>query len=270
MYFRSLLIGVLAVSSAAAQAIAPPAFEAASIKLSQPGVRSPSVISNPGRWSCANCTLFAIFTNAFAVFEYQIVAPEWTRTVMFDVDGKLPDGAKREDLRPMLQELLQERLKMKMHRESREMSVYELVIANGGPKMKQVTEPATPPPPGPDVDRNGFPNVPNGSGMRALNGRGRIQFRGQTMKNVAHYISAEVDRPVLDATGLEGAYALTLSFRLLQRSAKSISTADQSNSDLGPTIYEAVEEQLGLKLKPAKRSVEVVVIDDVDRTPIEN
>jgi uncharacterized protein (TIGR03435 family) len=106
--------------------------------------------------------------------------------------------------------------------------------------------------------------------MRALNGRGRIQFRGQIMKNLANYISGQVDRPVLDATGLTGTYALTLSFRLLPRGANGISTADQTNADLGPTIYEAVEEQLGLKLKPAKRSVEVVVIDHVDRTPIEN
>lgn len=267
---RTLLTSVLAVYSAAAQAIAPPAFEAASIKPSQPGMRTPSIISDPGRWSCANCTLFALFTQAFAVFEYQVDAPEWTRSAMFSVSAKLSEGAKRDDLRPMLQNLLQERLAMKMHRENREMSVYELVIANGGPKMKEVTEPAPAPPPGPRVDRDGYPNVPNGSGMGSANGRGRIQFRGQTMKNVAHYISAFVDRPVLDATGLKGKYALTLSFRLLPRNANGVSNADQPNDDLGPTIYEAVDGQLGLKLKPAKRSVEVFVIDHVDRAPTEN
>jgi hypothetical protein len=62
----------------------------------------------------------------------------------------------------------------------RETAVYELVIGEGGPKMKQVSAPA-PPPPGPLLDRDGFPNVPNGSGWQFLNGRGRIQFRGQTM-----------------------------------------------------------------------------------------
>jgi len=217
--------------------------------------------------------LFSIFTHAFAAFEYQIDAPEWTRTTRFDVVAKLPDGAKLEDLSPMLRVLLEERLKLKAHRETRETAVYELFVGKGGPKMKEVTEPVAPPPPGPLFDRDGFPNVPGGSGMQLLNGRGRIQFRGQTMANVAHYISTQVDRPVLDATGLKDRYALTLSFRLLPRNANSISTADPAdptNAARGPTIYEAVKDQLGLKLIPAKRPVEFVIIDHVDRTPIEN
>ena len=68
--------------------------------------------------------------------------------------------------------------------------------------------------------------------------------------------------PVVDATGLEGQYELTLSF--------SLPAAPESNADIGPTLYEAVEQQLGLKLKPAKRPVEVFVIDHLDRTPVEN
>jgi uncharacterized protein (TIGR03435 family) len=265
-----LLIGFLVCVCADSQSSAPLAFEVASFKLAQPGARPVSLASDPGRWMCSNCSLFALLTQAFEVFEYQVEAPEWTKVAMFDVAGKLPEGAKREEVRPMLQALLEERLKMKAHRESREMPVYELVIAKGGPKLQEVTEPAAAPPPGPAVDGDGYPNIPGANGMRFLNGRGRIQFRGQTMKNIAHYISGQVDRPVLDATELKGKYAVKLSFRQLPRDANGISTGGPGNEEFGPTIYEAVEDQLGLKLKPARRSVEMIIVDRVEKTPTEN
>jgi uncharacterized protein (TIGR03435 family) len=267
MQFRSALLCVLAVMSAGAQTAAPPAFETASIKLSPPDAGRPSMISNPGRWSCANCTLYSLLTHAFTAMDYQIVAPDWTYSVKFDVAAKLPEGATREELKLMVHSLLRERLHLQSHSENREKPVYELVVAEGGPKIKRVTEPAPPPAPGPEVDANGYPNVPNGTGMRFSNGRGRIQFRGTSMKVLANYLSGPSGRPVVDATGLEGDYALTLSFAL-PRNDGSLPAAQDADS--GPTIFEAVERQLGLKLKPAKRPVEVFVIDRIDRTPVEN
>lgn len=268
--YRAWIVTLFPLISACAQSTEQPAFEVASLRLSQPDARAVSLKSDAERWTCVNCSLFTLLTHAYAVFEYQIEAPLWTRSVKFDVAAKLPAGAKREEFRPMLQHLLEERLQMKAHRESREMAVYDLVVAKDGPKMREVTQPAAPPPPGPAVDRDGFPNVPGGTGMQALNGRGRIQFRGQIMKNLAHYISTQVDRPVLDATGLKGTYALSLSFRLLPSTANSISEPDTTLAHLGPTIYEAVEEQLGLKLKPAKRPVDLIIVDHAEKTPIEN
>jgi uncharacterized protein (TIGR03435 family) len=270
MNCRAWLAALLPIASAFAQSPSQPTFEVASFKLTPAGAPPGAVKSDPERWSCTGCSLTALLTHAYAVFAYQVDAPEWANTTRFDVVAKLPAGIKREEFRPMLQHLLEERLNMKAHRESRETAVYELVIAKGGPKLREVTQPDPPPPPGPAVDRDGYPNVPGGTGMQFFNGRGRIQFRGQTMKNVAHYISAQVDRPVLDATGLTGTYALTLSFRALPRNANGISAADTSQSELGPTIYEALESQLGLKLRPAKRPVEMIVVDHVEKTPIEN
>src|SRR5690242_5981528 len=110
-------ISVLAIASAGAQAATPVAFETASIKLAQPGAPRSSLTSNPGRWSCTNCSLFALLTQAFTAFDYQFAAPDWTRTTMMDVVAKLPEGAKREDVKLMLQNLLEERLHMKTHRE---------------------------------------------------------------------------------------------------------------------------------------------------------
>jgi uncharacterized protein (TIGR03435 family) len=165
----------------------------------------------------------------------------------------------------MLQGLLEERFKMKAHRESREM-VYELVIAKSGSKMEEVTAPAPASPPRSVVDRDEFPNVPGGSGFQVINGRGRMQFRAQTMKNVAHFLSGQVDRPVLDATGLKGTYALTLSGRVI--SPSTTDTAGDPGSGL--PIFEAIEDQLGLKLKPAKGTVETIVVDHTAKSPIDN
>ena len=234
------------------------------------GAERPTALSSgPERWSCLRCSLFALVTQAYGIFSYQVKAPEWTRTAMFDVVAKMPAGSKREDLRPMLQNLLMERFKMVSHREEPENAVYELVVAKGGPKVERVTEPKAAPPPGPDFDSGGYPNVPGGTGLRLGNGRGRIQYRGQIMKNFANILTSQVDRPVIDATGLEGTYALKLSFRMLPEAANDVNSI-AGDANLGPNIYEALEQQLGLKLKPARRKVETVVVDRLEKVPTEN
>lgn len=252
---------------ASAQTARRPAFEVASVKPSQ-STEPARLTSNPGTWTCTNCRLFDLLGHAYKVFEYQIVAPDWTKAVTFDVIAKLPPGiapgpwalpVSEDPFALMMQSLLEERFKATVHREKREAPVYELIAAKGGHKLKEAPEPVPALPPEPPVDKDGFPNVPGGNGMRLLRDRGRIQFQRQSMLDVAHFISTQVDRPVLDATGLNGRYALTLSwFR------------DPSDPSLGPTIFQAIQDQLGLKLQPAKAPIEVVVIDHIEKKPIEN
>jgi uncharacterized protein (TIGR03435 family) len=253
---RLLTVPLLLTVSAFAQ----PAFEVASVKPS-PGESLAHLTggpgtADPGRWSCTHCSLFALVTQAYAVFEYQLQIPDWTNSEMFDVVAKLPPGATHDDFRLMLQLLLAERFQMKTHRENREQSVYELVIAKGGSKLQEVTAPiAAPPPNQPAIDRDGYPNVPGGTGLRFGNGRARMQFRGQIMKNVAHFLSTQAGQPVLDATGLNGTFALTLSW-----------IATPRPDDVGPTLFQALEDQLGLKLKPAKAAIETIVVDHLQKT----
>lgn len=264
---RILFTGILAIGSAIAQSVETPSFEVASIKPT-PHLR-PSLSNNPGRWSCTNCSLYIVLTHAFRSFDWQLQVPDWTRTACFDVVAKLPEGAKSADLPLRLQNLLRDRFHMKTHTETREISGYELIVANGGPKIKAVTEPDPPPPSGPAVDADGYPNVPGGAGARQLNGRGRIQLRGHSMLVLVNYLAGPVGRPVFDATGLEGNYAVTLSFSWAAQVA-SDPTVDPGSMESGPNIFEAVERQLGLKLKPVKKRVEMTVIDHLDRAPIEN
>jgi uncharacterized protein (TIGR03435 family) len=264
-----------------AQSASRPAFEVASLKPSQ-SAEPARLTSSPGTWSCTNCRLFDLFGHAYKVFEYQIVAPEWTKGATFDVVAKLPPGVapgpwnlnvNEDAFALMMQSLLEERFKITVHSEKRELPVYELIIVKGGHKLKEVTEPLPALPPGPPVDKDGFPNVPGGNGMRLLRDRGRIQFQGQAMVHVAHFISTQVDRPVLDVTGLSGRYALTLSWHRAQPAGAPLisgSTPVPSEPPPGPTIFEAIQDQLGLKLQATKAPVQVVVIDHIEKKPIEN
>jgi uncharacterized protein (TIGR03435 family) len=274
-----LCLGLAACIPSLAQPGARPEFEVASLKASQsPGPAR--LTSNPGTWSCLNCRLFDLLGHAYKVFEYQIAAPEWTKSTTFDVVAKLPPGFKKapwstpadeDEFAVRMQSLLEGRFRMKVRRESREVPVYELVIARGGPKLKERSEPAPAPPPGPALDQDGFPNVPGGDGMRLLADRGRIQFGWQTMTHLAHFISTQVDRPVLDATGLKAHYALKLSW-YRERASSGASSPVETLVDPppGPTIFEAVQQQLGLRLQPKRGTVETVVIDHVEKSPIEN
>jgi uncharacterized protein (TIGR03435 family) len=246
-------------------ALAQPAFEVASVKPSTPDVSAHLTggpgTADPGRWTCTNCSLFALLTQAYAVFEYQLQIPDWTKSATFDIVAKLPPGpATRDEFRLMLEHLLEERFQMKTHRESREQAVYELTVAKGGSKLQQVSTPIPAPPPNqPAIDRDGYPNVPGGTGIRIAMGRARLQFRGQIMKNLAHFLSPYAGQPVVDATGLAGTYAMTLSW-----------VATPRPDDVGPTLFQAVEDQLGLKLKPTRAAIETIVVDRLEKTPSGN
>src|SRR4051794_22968015 len=134
MRIARLTIGTLICAAAYGQPAAPrPTFEVASVKPAVPRTAYRQTggagTSDPGRWSCSNCSLFNLLTYAYEIWEYKIVAPDWLRTTHFDIDAKVPVGTTRQEFRLMQQNLLQERFKMVVHRENKEMAVYDLVIA---------------------------------------------------------------------------------------------------------------------------------------------
>jgi uncharacterized protein (TIGR03435 family) len=245
-------------------------FEVASVKPNKTADPNSSLRLQPGgRIVATNVALRLLIRNLYNVQADQIVGgPPWIESERFDIEAKAdreypPQAdAPAPELLAMMRNLLADRFKLVVHRESREMPVYLLVMARDdktlGPQMRRVdvdcaAEAAramaalrggAPPPAKPDT------MPPCGMRMRP----GDVIARGTTPQQLARNLSQFVGRAVVDRTGLDGAFDIDLQWSPEQ-------TADAS----GPSIFTAVQEQLGLKLDSQRIPVDVLVIDRVER-----
>lgn len=166
-----------------------------------------------------------------------------------------------------MRDLLETRFQMKIHHELKDLSIYALVVAKGGPKIKPVASDGPAPegqlavvraPEGPD----GFPKVslPSpGVIIETREGKARVTIKDSPVVKLADLLTRQVGRPVLDMTGLAGNYSFELYF-----------VPEGQDVDGGSDIFGAVVQQLGLRLDSRRAPVEVVVIDHVEKIPIEN
>lgn len=278
------LFVITALAAAQAQS---PTFEVASIKPAPPPVPGQLMrmyagggpgTKDPGHWNAENMNLWSLVMNAFELRPHQMVGPDWMKTGGYNITAKVPEGATKEQVRQMLQNLLTERFGLKFHREQREMQGFELVVAKNGPKFKEsAPDAAAPPPPGlsrPSIGADGFPTLPPGvSGTAIMNGRARSQWRGVSMENFANNLAGQTGKPVTDATGLTGKYDLSLYWApdnmRMPPPPPGVEAAPGADAP-GPTIYTAIQEQLGLKLESKKVTVSVLIIDEARKTPTEN
>lgn len=216
-------------------------FAVASIRIDETGPLSPS-FSPPGSltFSARSVVLNGLIGIAYNVSDFQVSGlPEWAANTRYDVIAK-PESDKplnREQLAQALQQLLIQRFRLVVHRETKMMSGYKLVTAKGGPKLQGSTKS--------DESRVYLTS----EGLRAPN---------TTLAQLAHSLEFEVgDFPVMDATGINGNFEIKLRY----------SREDKPNSDL-PSVFTALQEQLGLNLIRAKVPVQMIVVDHVDRIPI--
>jgi uncharacterized protein (TIGR03435 family) len=253
MRFRvATLCVVLALLPVAPGKAQPPAFDVASVKANQTaaggeraGSRS-SIDSVPGSLTVRNASLGACINWAFDVRDYQIAGPGWLYQEKYDIAAKAAGPVPTAQLRRMLQTLLADRFKLQVHRETRELPVYALVVTRSGPKLHTA-------------------NPDSNTDMRGENGS--FVFRGTSMAQFADDLSTMifVDRPVLDRTGIPGVFDFSLKF--------ADSNAEMKRATLqgdGPSIFTIVQEQLGLKMEAQKGPIEMLVIDRVEKTPVEN
>ncbi len=300
---------------------AKPEFQVASIKLStlpngggaiRPGPQGGPGTADPGRVTYSFSTIADLIASAYSVKRYQILGPKWLDAERFDIVAKVPQGAIKQQLNIMLQNLLAERFHLTLHRETKELPVYALVVGAKGPKLKPSNIAGTPfasdsppkenergetaaasPPPlrpglrGMKLGQDGCPETPPMGGNRAgsfmmMTPNGEcILSNAQTMDGLAAQLSNGFDRPVIDQTGLSGKYDFKLRYdpssmtggRGGPKDALDPAPAggDASNrADPPPGIFNAIQEQLGLKLEARKGPVELLVIDRVDKRPAAN
>ena len=266
-----------------------PKFEVATIKPSSEEDGRIRMMMTPDGAELNGVQVQMLLQQAFGVERDRILdAPDWVRSKRYDIAAKVSvedapklDKLKMEQRRAMVLPLLGERFGLKFHHESRELPMYSLVIAKGGPKLKQSTVPPPPAdaprppegaagPGGPPRDRVGNP------GMMRMS-PGGIEAHGGGMQFLAHALSALVGRSVVDKTGLAGNYDYSLNWTPDQSSTPMVGPAgggpppqgDAPIDPNGPTLFTALEEQLGLKLQSEKGKVDVIVIDHID-LPTEN
>jgi uncharacterized protein (TIGR03435 family) len=289
-------------------AATPPSFEVASIKAAAPAISGKLMIrmgGDPGRVDYNNVSLRDIIRQAYDVHDYQISGPDWMNSARFDIVAKVPDGAPKDQVPLMWQTLLAERFKLQIHRETKELPMYALVVGRNGPKMKaSEIEPNAPadggpgnggpsanggPPPLPPIKigKDGRPQFPGGGRgpMIMMNGRGHVTAKMMSMPGLVDILARSVDRPVVDQTGLKGTYDFNLDFTPDESTRMPMPAGvpppppgvgeggglhGAENPDNGLSLFAALQAQLGLKLEPKKGPVELIVIDRVEKAPTEN
>jgi uncharacterized protein (TIGR03435 family) len=254
-----------------------PAFDVVSVKPNKSDSGMVRIMAKPDGYSASNVSLKMLIQSAYGIRQDLISgAPSWADSARFDIDAKVAgsdvDALKNlspEQRRIILQPLLADRFKVKVHIEIKQLPVYELVLAKGGSKLKEAT-------PG-DTYANGikgFDGVGHAGMMRT--GPGQLTAQGVPMTSLANMLSQQLHRTVLDKTGLTGKYDLELTWTpeqgadpMFKGSEASPQRGDAAPDSSGPSIFTALQEQLGLRLQSSKGPVETIVIDHVEM-PSEN
>jgi uncharacterized protein (TIGR03435 family) len=273
-------------------------FEVASVKTTvrRMGAPPPSGgpgTSDPGQFTCAQITLWNLIQLAYGVELDQISGPDWIRSEWYTVTAKIPPNTSVADFRLMLQHLLAERFHLAVHHDVKQAPGFDLVVASGGPKIKPVpADSAEAPAPPQKMDENSFPSLPPGVPSRSMIFGDMVrsthrETMAQFAADLAGLISTSsgsyptpIAPRVVDRTELPGKYEFRLESAVspdLQRVLAARTAGDpgapqfSSEPGGGPTIFTAVEKQLGLKLVKTKSvPVDLLVIDRVDKVPTEN
>jgi len=267
--------------------------------------------SDPGQITYSNLPMRSLLVNAYGVKSYQVSGPTWIDTERFDIVAKVPKGASKDDVKLMLQNLLAERFKLTLHREKKELPMYALVVGKNGPKMKES------PPDAPDSRdangvqdpaaaaaneqkakqalenalrnmKDGVPPPPalagRGTSMMMMPGRARMSSQKETMALFAEWLANQLDRPVVDQTGLTANYGVTLEYAPESAGGRGPmgmalppmpsggegGMPPEADSQAAPSLFTALQEQLGLKLEQKKGLVDLLVVDHLEKTPTEN
>ena len=257
------LLFLLAVVAAPAQ----PRFEVVSVKPNNSLDRAVRInFPSPGRFVAQNVWLRFLIQNAWNVRDYQVVAgPGWAASDRFDIEAKGDAKASREEMRLMLQHLLEDKFQLTIHHESRNLPLYRLVAAPDGSKLHEpekgrcLEQGAQPAPGKPECGSSEW-------SPRSLSGT------AITMQQFTAMLQNILQRPVIDQTGFGGPFDVTLNWVPDQTTPGLLAPGVEppplpATNDSGPTIFNAIAESLGLRLQASKGPVDILVIDRAEKPP---
>jgi len=236
-----------------------PAYEVATIKLSTAASGNGGVKEDKAQARFTSIPLKRLIQFAYQVYPFQVSGPGWLDDIHFDISAKYPPNTKDEDRPLMLRTLLEDRLKLAAHRESKEMPGYALVVAKGGFKLK----PAEPVAPGAPVPfRLGA--IPPGLDLQGGFRNSTLLAKKTSMASLAYLVTRLWDQMVVDKTGLNGVYDFELRWN------NDDHNPVPSDGDSLPSLFTALQETLGLRLQAEKVPVEMIVVGHVERVPTDN
>jgi len=238
-----LLIGALAGAQVH------PTFEVASVKRATgggpPGDIPRNMDGSPGSFAMRNVPLRYALEWAYDMKDYEISGPDWMNVEeRYDIIAKAAGPATNDQMKLMLQTLFLERFKMNVHRETRDLPVYLLLPGRGPARVKPASADGEPT----------LQGSPSG-----------IYFHNQPISRLTFLLTRRMDRPVLDKTGLTGVYDFTI-----DTSGLGFNGQPPQDPNAGPSIFTAIQDNLGLRLEAQRAPVDVLVIDHVEKIPVEN
>ena len=244
------------------QSTEPLQFEVASVKPTVDMTLPGRINRTPNQYLGTNMPLLSYITVAYQVKASSVTGPDWITTDHFDLVSKADRACTPDELHLMLQHLLEERFHLKLRREMKDQAGYNLVVEKGGPKLNNHSP----------EDHATAPLIP---------GPGKHIGTNVTMTYLAFYLSNELDRTVVDKTGLDGHYDFEVEWGFDRVNTMPMPSGPQGAPDTavmarpmemgeaqmptGPTIFVALQKQLGLRLDPAKVPVERLVVDHVEK-----
>jgi len=214
-----------------------------------------------GRLTATNVPVRMLILKAFHVKDFQVTGgPWWLGTERYDIIAKTANtGISDDNLWLLLEPLLEDRFRLRFHRETKQLSVYSLTIAKGGPKLKA------------HIDGDGGKDEPTMSG-RMGSGKASLDAKKTSMARLADALGDHMDRTVVDHTGLKGEYDFKLEWAQEHTGEPAgssvLGSLEEGLGLAGPSVFTAVQEQLGLKLESAKGPVETIVIDHAEKAAL--
>jgi len=222
-----------------------PAYEVASVKVNNSGSGNTSSNGSKGQVVMTNQPMQRLLERAFGVKPMQVSGPGWIQDERYDIVAKYPEETKNEDRVLMLRTLLEDRFKLAVHRETKEIQGFALVVAKSGFKLKPA-------------------KAEDGSSTNSSGGRVRkLTAQRTSMVQLAELLTRYLGELVVDRTGIEGVYDFEFQW-------VNDDQPPSPETEGVPSLFDAVQETLGLKLQRQRVPTEMIVVDHLERMPVEN
>jgi len=253
---NALILGTLAclLPAASGQSADAPAFDVASVKASQPDAprRRENILLSPGSVTMRGISLKGAIRWAWHVSEFQVSGPDWLDSARYEIAGKAAGPAAEDELRLMMQTLLRERFKLALHHQTKELGAYLLVVGKNGPKVHESTS--------------------EGEGSIDINQRQlSVNVQRTPVSRMVELMSNMLRAPVIDMTGLNGRYDITLNVaKYAGELATQGKSLDSLQADPQGLLSMILQDEFGLKLEAKKMPLDVLVVDRAEKAPVEN